>query len=370
MIQRALLSVSDKSGIIDFAKQLHAWKIEILSTGGTAKTLKDVGIPVMEVSDFTGSPEILDGRVKTLHPKVHAGLLARRDIHAEVMAREGLPYIDLLVVNFYPFKKTVASSSCTLAEAVEQIDIGGPGMVRSAAKNYTDVTVVVDPADYGAILAEMASASKAVSRATRFRLAQKAFVSVAQYDAAICNYLTRYETDTKAGEYPDTLAVVGQRIQDLRYGENPHQSAGWYRTSATGLSAARQLQGKELSYNNILDADAALEIARAFSAQVACVIVKHGNPCGIGVGHSLADAFQRAQATDPVSSYGGIVAFTRPLDAETAQDVAKTFFEVVLAPAIEPDAVARLEAKKNLRLLQVAGAATAPAPGRPSEQRR
>ncbi|PIR20099.1 MAG: bifunctional phosphoribosylaminoimidazolecarboxamide formyltransferase/inosine monophosphate cyclohydrolase [Deltaproteobacteria bacterium CG11_big_fil_rev_8_21_14_0_20_47_16] len=359
MIERALISVSDKSGILDLAKQLHAMNIKILSTGGTAKVISGAGIPVVEVSDFTGFPEILDGRVKTLHPKVHAGLLARRDIHDAIMQREGLPYIDLLVVNFYPFEKAVSDPQCSLADAVEQIDIGGPGMVRSAAKNYTDVAVVTDPSDYEVILREL-SEKREVTRSTRFRLAQKAFARVAEYDAAICHYLTQFTDESQKSDIPETVVVSGRRIQSLRYGENPHQSAAWYQTSATGLSAAQQLQGKELSYNNILDADAALETVRAFSEKTACVIVKHGNPCGIGVEQKLNDAFVRAQATDPVSSFGGIVALSRPLDVETAEAIAKTFFEVVMAPGFDAKALAILESKKNLRLLKVPCAAELP----------
>lgn len=360
MIQRALISVSDKDGVVAFARQLHERKVEILSTGGTAKAIRDAGIPVMDVSEYTGFPEILDGRVKTLHPKVHAGLLARRELHGDVMAREKLPYIDLLVVNFYPFEKTVANTDCPLDEAVEQIDIGGPAMLRSAAKNYTDVAVVIDPADYTTIIDEMTSGQGAVTRATRFRLAQKAFAAVAKYDAAICNYLSRYTDESTMVDQPATIAVVGDKIQELRYGENPHQAAAWYRTSATGLSVAKQFQGKELSYNNILDGDAALEMARAFSGGVAAVIVKHANPCGIGVGATLRDAFLRAQETDPVSSFGGIVALTRPLDKSVAEEIAKTFFEVVIAPEFGVDALAILETKKNLRLLRVPCAGTLP----------
>lgn len=360
MIQRALISVSDKTGIVELARQLTARQIEILSTGGTAKSLRDAGIPVIDVSDYTGFPEILDGRVKTLHPKIHAGLLARRDLHDDVMRRENLPYIDLVIVNFYPFEKTVAAKDCKLDEAVEQIDIGGPSMVRSAAKNYTDVAVVVDPADYTTIIDEMTAGQGTVTRATRFRLAQKAFALVAQYDAAICNYLTAYQGEAQREDVSTELVVAGSKQQGLRYGENPHQVAAWYRTSNTGLSAATQLQGKELSYNNILDGDGALEIVRAFSAQTACVIVKHGNPCGIGVGKTLLDAFQRAQATDPLSSFGGIVALSRSFDAATAEAIAQTFFEVIIAPEFDAAAVSLLETKKNLRLLRVPSAATLP----------
>jgi phosphoribosylaminoimidazolecarboxamide formyltransferase/IMP cyclohydrolase len=360
VIQRALISVSDKTGIVDLARQLVARQVEILSTGGTAKSLRDAGIPVMDVSDYTGFPEILDGRVKTLHPKIHAGLLARRDVHADVMRRENLPYIDLIIVNFYPFEKTVAAKDCKLDEAVEQIDIGGPSMVRSAAKNYTDVAVVVDPMDYPTIVDEMTAGKGTVTRATRFRLAQKAFALVAQYDAAICNYLTTYQNEDLRDDVPTDLVIAGNKLQGLRYGENPHQAAAWYRTTATGLSAATQLQGKELSYNNILDADGALEIIRAFSAQTACVIVKHGNPCGVGVGKSLLEAFRRAQATDPISSFGGIVAISCPLDAATAEVIAQTFFEVIIAPEFEAAAISLLETKKNLRLLRVPCAATQP----------
>ncbi len=360
MIQRALISVSDKEGVAAFARRLHERDVEILSTGGTAKVLRDAGVPVIDVSDYTGFPDLLDGRVKTLHPKVHAGLLARRELHAGVMAREKIPYIDLLVVNFYPFEKTVAALGCTLDEAVEQIDIGGPAMVRSAAKNYADVAVVIDPADYTTITDEMAAGQGEMTRATRFRLAQKAFALVARYDAAICNHLASYQDESQRADNPADWVVAGTRVQGLRYGENPHQRAAWYRMSGMGLSSAAQLQGKELSYNNILDADAALEIVRAFSAQKACVIAKHGNPCGIGIGKTLCGAFLRALATDLVSSFGGIVALSRPLDAETAQEIAKTFFEVIIAPEFDAGVLSIMGIRKNLRLLRVPCAAALP----------
>ncbi len=306
MIKQALISVSDKSGIVEFARSLSALGVKILSTGGTAKLLADAGLPVTEVADYTGFPEMLDGRVKTLHPKVHGGILARRDLpeHMAALEAHGIPTIDLLVVNLYPFVATIAKDECTLEDAIENIDIGGPTMLRSAAKNHRDVTVVVDPADYETVLEEMRANGNAVGYKTNFRLATKVFAHTAQYDGAITNYLTSL-TDalqhSSRNTYPETLNLAFEKVQDLRYGENPHQSAAFYRDLAVpagALAGYRQLQGKELSYNNIADADAAWECVKTFDVP-ACVIVKHANPCGVAVASDPAEAYAKAFQTDP-----------------------------------------------------------------------
>jgi phosphoribosylaminoimidazolecarboxamide formyltransferase/IMP cyclohydrolase len=346
----ALLSVSDKSGIVELARGLSALGVELLSTGGTAQLLQKEGVRVTEVSAYTGFPEMLDGRVKTLHPKVHGGLLARRDDPAHVAAirKAGIEPIDMVVVNLYPFQATVADPACRLEDAVENIDIGGPAMLRSAAKNYSAVAVVVDPADYDRVLEEARSGG--VSAATRFALAKKAFAHTAAYDGAIANYLT-----SRDGAYPDVLTLQFHKLQDLRYGENPHQSAAFYREAkpvAGALARYRQVQGKELSYNNIADADAAWECVKGFS-EPACVIVKHANPCGVAVGASLREAYEKAFKTDPVSAFGGILAFNRALDADAAEALSKQFAEVVIAPRVEPDAAKALAGKANLRVLEI-----------------
>jgi len=354
-VRRALISVSDKSGVVDFARALAASGFSLLSTGGTAALLAREGIQVTEVSAYTGFPEMLDGRVKTLHPRIHAGLLARRDDakHRAALANAGIDEIELLVVNLYPFQATVASADCTLDEAVEQIDIGGPTMLRAAAKNYGSVAAIVDPADYPLVLGEI-RAQGAVSAPTRFALARKVFAHTAGYDAAVANYLTSLQ-DGERGEFPEVLTLQFRKLQDLRYGENPHQSAALYRDGEPvtgGLASYRQVKGKELSYNNIADADAAWECVKQFD-EPACVIVKHANPCGVAVGDSSRAAYDKAFATDPVSAFGGILAFNRPLDAATAQAVAKQFAEVIIAPHVEPDALQALGAKANLRVLEV-----------------
>jgi len=358
VIKTALLSVSDKSGLVDFARGLAAFGATILSTGGTAKRLRDAGVKVTEVSDHTGFPEMLDGRVKTLHPKIHGGILARRDMpeHMNAIAKAGIPTIDLVVVNLYPFGRTIARPDCTLQDAIENIDIGGPTLVRSAAKNYAHVAIVTDPADYGAILDEMRSANGAIGATTRFRLAQKAFSHTAAYDGAISNYLTALGTDGTRSAYPQQLNLSFALAQSLRYGENPHQSAAFYRDlepAPGSLARYAQLQGKELSYNNIADADAAWECVKTFGEQPACVIIKHANPCGVAMAASTLEAYRLAFATDPTSAFGGIIAFNRELDGATAQAVAEQFVEVLIAPRVAAAARAVLAKKENVRVLEV-----------------
>ncbi len=357
VIKQALLSVSDKTGIVEFARGLAGHGVALLSTGGTAKLLTDAGLRVTEVADYTGFPEMLDGRVKTLHPKVHAGILARRDVaaHRAALANAGIPAIDLVVVNLYPFSAAVARPACTLAEAIENIDIGGPAMVRSAAKNYEHVAVVTDPVDYGPVLKEMAVAAGALGAETRWRLAQKAFSHTAQYDGAISNYLTRLDSAGGRARFPLRINLQYERIQSLRYGENPHQDAAFYRDlqpAPGSLGAYRQLQGKELSYNNIADADAAWECVKSFS-EPACAIVKHANPCGVAIASSLAEAYRKAFATDPTSAFGGIIAFNQELDGPTARAVTQQFVELVIAPGIAPEAVRALAGKAGIRVLEV-----------------
>jgi len=355
-VKRALLSVSDKSGLVEFARALAALGVELVSTGGTAKLLQKEGLAVTEVSAYTGFAEMLDGRVKTLHPKIHGGLLARRDdpAHLAAIEKAGIGTIELLVVNLYPFSATVADPDCRLEDAIENIDIGGPAMLRSAAKNNAAVTAVVDPADYARVLGEIRAAG-AVSDATRFALAAKVFAHTAAYDGAIANYLTSLDAQRRRIPYPGVLSLQFVKVDDLRYGENPHQSAAFYRDlhPAPGCIAQyRQLQGKELSYNNIADADAAWECAKSF-AEPACVIVKHANPCGVATGSDLKQAYDKAFRCDPVSAFGGILAFNRALDRGTAEAVGKQFAEVIIAPRIEPDAQKALAAKENVRVLEV-----------------
>jgi phosphoribosylaminoimidazolecarboxamide formyltransferase / IMP cyclohydrolase len=356
-IERALVSVSEKSGVVDFARALAALGVQIISTGGTAQLLARAGVAVTEVSAHTGFPEMLDGRVKTLHPKIHGGLLARREdaAHMKALRDAGIPTIDLLVVNLYPFQATVADPDSRFEDAVENIDIGGPAMLRAAAKNHAGVAVVVDPADYQPVLEEIKS-SGTVADATRFALATKVFAHTSAYDGAIANYLSSLDVERKRGEYPHTLSLQFHKLQDLRYGENPHQSAAFYRDERPvpgGLAAYRQVQGKELSYNNIADADAAWECAKSF-AEPACVIVKHANPCGAAVGTTLLEAYNKAFTTDPTSAFGGIIAFNRALDAAAAEAVSKQFAEVVIAPRVEPEAQKLLAKKANVRVLEVA----------------
>jgi phosphoribosylaminoimidazolecarboxamide formyltransferase/IMP cyclohydrolase len=354
-ISRALISVSDKAGLLDFARRLAAAGIEILSTGGTAKALAAANIPVREVSDFTGAPEILDGRVKTLHPKVHGGILGRpTPAHRAEMDKAGLVPIDVVVVNLYPFRETVARGA-PFEEVIENIDIGGPAMIRSAAKNHERVAVVVDPADYGTVAAEIEVAGQ-VSAATRYSLARKAFAHTAAYDGAIASHLGRLATpEAPLADFPETLHLSASLSRALRYGENPHQKAAFYGLAGTGagpsLARAQVLQGKELSYNNLLDLDAALRLCAEFEAPAA-VIIKHNNPCGAAISDvGAVDAYRRALTTDPVSAFGGIVAVNRPVDAELARELSETFLECVIAPAYGADALAVLAVKKNLRLL-------------------
>ncbi len=358
IVKTALLSVSDKTGLTEFARELAAFGVTLLSTGGTAQALRDAKIPVTEVSDHTGFPEMMDGRVKTLHPKIHGGILARRDVpeHVEAMKQAGIKGIDLVVVNLYPFGKTVAKPGCTLEEAIENIDIGGPAMVRSAAKNHAHVAIVTDPADYVAVVREMKASNGAVGSNTRFMLAQKAFSHTAAYDGAISNYLTALGSSGELQSFPRRLNLNFELVQTLRYGENPHQNAAFYRDldpAPGALSRYTQLQGKELSYNNIGDADAAWECVKTFT-EPACVIVKHANPCGVAIADTPLAAYQRAFATDPTSAFGGIIAFNRELDAAAAQAVSAQFVEVLIAPKVTAEARAMLEKKQNVRVLEIA----------------
>ena len=354
-IRTALVSVSDKTGLAEFARGLARFKIKILSTGGTARLLAEHGIAVTEVADYTGFPEMLDGRVKTLHPRLHAGILARRDspAHMAEIKAAGIEPIDLVVVNLYPFEQAVARPGCTLAQAIENIDVGGPSMLRAGAKNYAGVAVVTDPSDYPGLIEEMKKHGGALSEATRFSLAQKAFARSAAYDAAIGNYLTALGGDGKRAAFPGRLTLQFEKVQDLRYGENPHQSAALYRDGNPvpgGIAGHTQIQGKGLSYNNIADADAAWECVKTLD-EPACVIVKHANPCGAAVGASPSEAYERAFATDPSSAFGGIVAFNRGLDTASAAAVSKQFVEVVIAPDFDGGARKVFAAKPNVRVL-------------------
>ena len=420
-VARALISVSDKTGVVDFARALHALGIEVLSTGGTARQLREAGVPVTDVSSYTGFPEMMDGRVKTLHPKIHGGLLARRDTDSEAMREHGIAGIDLLVVNLYPFERTVAKPDCDLATAIENIDVGGPAMLRAAAKNHAWVTVVVDAGDYPAVLEEL-RAGGAVAPSTRFRLAARAFEHTARYDGAIASYLgAQGGSETPPAAFPRTLNLRYVKSQQMRYGENPHQRAAFYverpavetgaragveagtetgaaadagagaisgtetgaeaaagvgaaagtragATAGTGTGAeasvatARQLQGKALSFNNVADTDAALECVKSF-AEPACVIVKHANPCGVAIGAGIRDAYDRAFRTDPTSAFGGIIAFNRPLDSRTAAAIVeRQFVEVVIAPRIEAAALAPFASKENVRVLECGALPVAPRP--------
>jgi phosphoribosylaminoimidazolecarboxamide formyltransferase/IMP cyclohydrolase len=355
-IQRALISVSDKSGITEFAQSLHKLGVEILSTGGTAKLLAEVGIPVIEVSDFTGFPEMMDGRVKTLHPKIHGGILARRGIDEAVMAANDIPPIDLVVVNLYPFAQTVARADCDLPMAIENIDIGGPTMLRAAAKNHAAVTVVVDSADYAPLLAELQQHGNQSSAETRYSLAVKTFEHTARYDGAIANYLGAVDLSGEQADFSHTLNLQFRQVQTMRYGENPHQRAAFFvehDTADASVATARQIQGKELSYNNVADTDAALECVKSFPEAPACVIVKHANPCGVALGENPLEAYDRAFRTDPTSAFGGIIAFNRPLDEATASAIIeRQFVEVIIAPVVEAAALPVLASKQNVRVLE------------------
>ncbi len=365
MTLTALLSVSDKTGLLELARELLALDVQLLSTGGTARALAQAGLPVREVADVTAFPEMLDGRVKTLHPRIHAGLLARRDLpaHMAALKEHGIGTIELLVVNLYPFAQATARPDCTLEDAVENIDIGGPAMLRAAAKNWPDVTVMVDPADYAQVLAELRAGG--TTRATRFALARKVYAHTAAYDGMISNYLGSLHAGSEDAlhsvpahsEYPAVLNLQLHKTQDMRYGENPHQSAAFYREAqpaAGTLAGWKQLQGKELSYNNIADTDAAWECVKSFgTAHPACVIVKHANPCGVAVGATLSEAYAKALQTDPTSAFGGIIAFNQTLDKATAEAVVRQFVEVLVAPAISAEARAVFAGKQNVRLLEV-----------------
>ena len=362
-IQRAILSVTDKSGLVDFARKLAELGVELVSTGGTAKLLRDSAITVKDISELTGFPEMLDGRVKTLHPKVHGGILHRREDagHLAAVAEHGILPIDMVVVNLYAFEKTAAKPGVHFEELIENIDIGGPSMIRSAAKNFQDVAIVTSPADYGAIAEEMARSGGALSRETKWRLAQKAFATTAAYDSAIASTLERvggggeshpFELKPASG-FPQNLRLSFQKVIDLRYGENPHQKAAMYADgSGSGVANARQVQGKELSYNNIVDLQAAWDLAQEFDDPV-CAIIKHTNPCGTATGKTLAEAYVRALECDPVSAFGGVIGVNRAVDAATASEMAKLFLEVIAAPAFEDGAKAAFASKKNLRLVEV-----------------
>ncbi|GAB3648539.1 bifunctional phosphoribosylaminoimidazolecarboxamide formyltransferase/IMP cyclohydrolase [Ramlibacter alkalitolerans] len=353
----ALISVSDKTGIAELARALHELGVRLISTGGTARLLADQGLPVTEVAEVTGFPEMLDGRVKTLHPKIHGGLLARRDHpdHMAALHRHAIGTIDLLVVNLYPFENTVARPGCTLEEAIENIDIGGPAMVRSGAKNWKDVAVLTDASQYAPVVAEL-KASGQLSQKTKFALAVAAFNRISNYDAAISDYLSALQEDGSRSPFPAQANGRFVKLQDLRYGENPHQQAAFYRDlhpAPGSLASAQQLQGKELSYNNIADADAAWECVKGFDTP-ACVIVKHANPCGVAVGKDPLEAYSKAFQTDPTSAFGGIIAFNRPLDGAGAQAVSKQFVEVLMAPDFAPEALQVFAGKANVRLLKIA----------------
>jgi phosphoribosylaminoimidazolecarboxamide formyltransferase/IMP cyclohydrolase len=360
-IQRAILSVTDKTGLADFARTLSGLGVELISTGGTAKLLRDSGIPVQDISELTGFPEMLDGRVKTLHPKVHGGILHRREnpAHRTAVAEHGIKPIDMVVVNLYAFEKTAAKPGVPFEELIENIDIGGPSMIRSAAKNFHDVAVVTSPADYPAIAEEMAQNSGQLSPATKWRLAQKAFATTAAYDTAIASTLERISANgdrTQEKDFPKNLRLSFSKITDLRYGENPHQKAAMYSDgSGQGVANGRQIQGKELSYNNLVDLQAALDLAQEFDEPV-CAIIKHTNPAGAATGKSLAEAYKKALETDPVSAFGGVIGVNRPIDAPAAEEMAKLFLEVIAAPNFDDAAKAIFSAKKNLRLVEVADA--------------
>jgi phosphoribosylaminoimidazolecarboxamide formyltransferase/IMP cyclohydrolase len=353
-VQRALLSVSDKTGVLELAQHLTRLGVELLSTGGTAKLLQEAGLPVKEVSEHTGFPEMMDGRIKTLHPKIHGGLLGRRGTDEAIMAQHDIAPIDLVVVNLYPFEATIARDDCTMEMAVENIDIGGPTMLRAAAKNHASVTVLIDPSDYGRVI-EQIEATGAVDDQTRFDLAIKTFEHTAHYDGAIANYFGTLTEGEEKVNFPRTFNSQFHKAQEMRYGENPHQKAAFYtekQPESGTIGAAVQLQGKELSYNNIADTDAALECVKAFPESPACVIVKHANPCGVATADDLLTAYDLAYHTDATSAFGGIIAFNRELDAKTAQAIIdRQFVEVIIAPAISEEAKAVVAQKANVRLL-------------------
>ncbi|CCQ91904.1 Bifunctional purine biosynthesis protein PurH [Nitrospina gracilis 3/211] len=354
-IKRALISVSDKTDVVEFAKQLSERGVQILSTGGTARMLEENGIQVIPISDYTGFPEMMGGRIKTLHPKVHGAILGRRDDpeHMQAMKDHGIEPIDLVVINLYPFEATIARDDCTLADAIENIDIGGPTMVRSSAKNYKDVAIVVNPDDYKVVIEEMDANNGEVTEATRQRLSRDAFALTARYDAAINRYLSLQIEGPDS--FPPTYQQTFLKVQDLRYGENPHQAAALYReyqTLETDVVQARQLQGKELSFNNFIDMNAAWECAIEFE-EPAAVVIKHTNPCGVAIGKDQLDVFIRARETDPVSAFGGVLGFNQVVTAQTAEEILKNFVEVVIAPGFEPEALSLFAAKKNVRVMEM-----------------
>jgi phosphoribosylaminoimidazolecarboxamide formyltransferase/IMP cyclohydrolase len=353
-IKRALVSVSDKTGVVEMAKGLAALGAEILSTGGTAKALRDAGVAVTDVAAYTGSPEILDGRVKTLHPKIHGGLLGRRSVPAHVsqMQQQGIGPIDVVIVNLYPFEATISKPDCPFEEAIENIDIGGPSMLRSAAKNHEDVTVVVDPADYARVLEALKTGT--VEPALRRELAMKVFQHTARYDSLIAGYLEK-QVQGSDGKFPAVLSLQFERVETLRYGENPHQQGAFYRelnAKEPSVSRAKTLHGKAMSYNNFLDANSALELAKEYD-ETAVVIIKHNNPCGVALGSTPVEAYVKARETDPVSAFGGVIAFNRPVDLAAAKEITSTFVEVIIAPGYAEDALAELKRKKDLRLLEI-----------------
>lgn len=357
MIKQALISVSNKAGVVDLARALHQRGIKIISSGGTAKLLQENAISVTEVSDYTGFPEMLDGRVKTLHPKIHAGILSRLDLdaHRQAIQQVGIDPIELVVVNLYPFVETINRAGCTLEEAIENIDIGGPTLIRAAAKNYQHVTVITEPEDYSVLLAELDQGNGVVSDSRRFYFAQKAFTHTARYDSAISNYLTAIDANGQHTTFPEHLNLNFSRVQTMRYGENPHQQAVFYRDAEAlpgSLANYLQLQGKELSFNNIADTDAAWECVKSFD-KPACVIVKHANPCGVAIADNLLAAYQLAFATDPTSAFGGIIALNQRVDVALAEAVIKQFVEVIIAPAFSEEAQAVLKQKVNIRVLVV-----------------
>ena len=359
-IQRAILSVTDKSGLVEFARKLSSMGVELISTGGTAKLLRDSGVPVKDISELTGFPEMLDGRVKTLHPKVHGGILHRREnpAHRMAVSEHGIQPIDMVVVNLYAFEKTAGKPGVEFEELIENIDIGGPSMIRSAAKNFQDVAVVTSPSDYGAIAEELAKSGGELSTATKWRLAQKAFATTAGYDSAIASTLERVNANGHfqlpgQGGFPSTLRLSFNKVADLRYGENPHQKAAMYSDgSGAGVANSAQIQGKELSYNNIVDLQAAWDLAQEFEEPV-CAIIKHTNPCGTATGKTLAEAYKKALECDPVSAFGGVIGVNRLIDGEAAEEMAKLFLEVIAAPAFDEAAKSKFAAKKNLRLVEI-----------------
>src|SRR3954467_2185906 len=357
-IKRAVLSVTDKTGLVEFARALTAMGVELVSTGGTAKLLREQGIKVRDISDLTGFPEMLDGRVKTLHPKVHGGILHRRDVagHRAAVEEHGIPPIDMVVVNLYAFEKTAAKPGVNFEEIIENIDIGGPSMVRSAAKNFHDVAIVTSPSDYSTIAEEMKNSGGSLSLETKWRLAQKAFATTAAYDSAIASTLPGLSPDGGAPKsesaFPDSLRISLGKVMDLRYGENPHQKSAMYSDgSGRGVANGKQLQGQELSFNNIVDMQAAWDLAQEFDEPV-CAIIKHTNPCGTATGKTLAEAYKKALECDPVSAFGGVIGVNRVIDAEAAEEIAKLFLEVIAAPGFDEAARAKFAVKKNLRLVE------------------